>query len=123
MFLLVIRFAAEIAGLVALGFVGATVPSAPVLRIALGVGLPLALAVIWARVAAPKAHNPLPQRARQLVGTALLVAVGVILALAGQTGWGIGLAAIVLADQALLLALGLDDAAAAFGPVASEGAR
>jgi hypothetical protein len=121
MIFLAIRFLAELAGVAALAVIGATVPDATAARIALGVGLPLALIVVWGLVAAPKARNGLSQRTRQLIGTALLAGVGVALALAGHPGWGIGLAVIVVADQALVLALGLDDPTAAFNSTASHG--
>lgn len=123
MLLLAIRFLAELAGIAALGFIGATVPSETVLRVVLGIGLPLALIVVWGLVVAPKAHNDLPQRVRQVIGTVLLVVVGVALALAGHPLWGIALAAVAIVDQLLVLALGLDDPAATLGSIGANGGR
>jgi hypothetical protein len=123
MLLLATRFLVEIAGLVALGFIGATVPSETIARVGLGVGLPLALAIAWALVVAPKAGNDLPQRTRQIIGSTLLVGVAVALAITGLPGWGIALAAVTLADHALIVLLGLEDASATLGAIASEGGR
>jgi hypothetical protein len=108
MLLLAIRFLVELAGVAALAFVGATAPSDPVLRVVLGISAPLALVVIWALAVAPKADNPLPLRARELIGTGLLVLVAAALVVTGQPGWGIALAGVVLVDQALILATGAD---------------
>ncbi len=112
MLILAIRFLAELAGVAALGFVGATVPGETPLRVALGIGAPLALIVVWAIIVAPNARNRLPLRVRSLIGTALLVAVGGLLTIAGQPAWGIALVAVVLVDEALSIALGLDHATA-----------
>ena len=121
MLLLAIRFLLELVGLGAFAFVGATVPSEPVLRVVFGIGTPLALAVVWALVAAPKADNPLPLRARSLLGSALLVGVGLTLVLAGQPAWGIGFAIAVVVDQALIVLLGLDESATTIEALATKG--
>jgi len=121
MLLLAIRFLLELVGLGALAFVGATVPSETALRVVFGIGAPLGLAVVWALVAAPKADNPLPLRTRSLLGSALLVGVGLTLALAGQPAWGIGFAIAVIADQALIVLLGLDESTATIEALATKG--
>lgn len=121
MLLLAIRFLVEILGVVALGYVGATVPAATAWRLIVGIGAPAALIVVWALVVAPKADNPLPPRARELLGTGLLLLVAGALAAAGQPEWGIVFAAVVAADQALLLALNAGGIAAAIAPAAPEG--
>jgi hypothetical protein len=123
MLLLAIRFLLELAGVAAIGFVGATVPASVLLRVGLGIGLPVALIVVWGLVVAPKADNPLPQRQRQIIGSVLLVGVGVALALAGHPEWGIGLAGTVIVNHALIVLLGLEDAGATLGALASEGGR
>ena len=121
MLLLAIRFLVELLGLAGLAYWGATTPAETVPRIALGIGAPLALAVLWGLVMAPKARNPLPLRVRGLLGTALLVLVAGAVAAAGQPGWGIAFAVVVVVDQALILALGLDDFATTMGAVLPEG--
>lgn len=123
MLLLAIRFLVEIAGVIALGVIGATVPNEAALRVVLAICLPLALIVVWGLVVAPKADNTLPQRTRQLIGSALLVGVAVALALAGHPGWGIALAAAVTADHALIVLLGLEDPSATLGAFSLEGGR
>ena len=120
MLLLAIRFLLELAGLAALGVIGASTPGGTLPRVVLGLGLPLALGIVWGLVVAPKARSGLSQRTRQGIGTALLVGVSLALALAGQPWWGIGLAVVVLADHALIVLLGLEDPAAALGAFAAE---
>lgn len=119
--LLAIRFLAELLGVGALGYLGATVPAQTAWRVVLGIGAPLALIAVWSVVVAPRAHNPIPPRARELIGTALLVLVAAALALAGQPGWGTALAATVVLDQILLLALNIDQTAIALRATAAEG--
>jgi hypothetical protein len=121
MLLLAIRFLVELIGVAALAFVGATAPGETLWRVVLGIGAPLALVVVWALLIAPKARNPLQLRVRSLLGTGLLVLVGVALAVAGQPGWGFAFAGLVVADQVLILILNVDGLAAAIGQVASEG--
>jgi hypothetical protein len=104
--LMATRFLAEVAGVAALAFVGATAPAETAGRIVLGIGAPVALVVLWALVVAPKAANPLPPLARELIGTALLVLVAGILGASGQPEWGIALAIAVLAGQWLVIVLG-----------------
>ena len=115
MLLLAIRFIVELLGLAGLAYWGAVPPTETVPRVVLGIGAPLVLAVVWAIVVAPKARNPLSVRVRGLIGTALLVLVAAMIAAAGQPGWGSTFAVVVVVDQALILALGLDDMASTIG--------
>jgi hypothetical protein len=110
MVLLATRLIVELLGVAALGFWGAHASVDAPLRIALAIGSPVALVVLWAVVVAPKAHNPIPLRARGLIGTGLLVLVAVALASAGQPGWAVVFAGVVVADEALILALEPDTA-------------
>jgi hypothetical protein len=118
--LLASRFLVELVGVASLAYVGAVMPGEVPLRIALGIGLPLALIALWALVVAPQAANPIPRRVRELIGTALLVLVAGSLAVAGQPGWGTALAAVVVADQALLLLLGTGHGAASLAHIAGQ---
>lgn len=104
MLLLATRFLAELAGVVALGYWGFASFAMP-WRIVVGLSAPVALVIAWALVVAPNADNPIPPRVRSLIGTALLVGTGVVLAAAGQPVAGLVLAAVVLVDQALLIVL------------------
>jgi Protein of unknown function (DUF2568) len=102
--LMTARFLAEVAAVAALAWLGATLPDETAGRIALGAAAPLALVVTWALVVAPKARNPLPPLARELIGTSLLVGVAGLLVAAGRPEWGIALAAVVIVGQVLVLA-------------------
>lgn len=118
--LLAIRFLAELLGLVALGYWGATLPLTVPWRVAIAIGAPLALALVWALAIAPNADSPLPPRARELVGTGLLLVVGGLLAASGQTGLAMAYAGLVVVDQALLLALDVGGAGPASAGASSQ---
>jgi hypothetical protein len=94
-------FLLELAALVAYGIWGDRVGG-----LALGVALPLAVAVLWGLALSPRARIRSPARPKLglRVGVLLLSAAG--LAAAGHVAFSIGLAAAVLADNALLVALG-----------------
>jgi hypothetical protein len=121
--LLAIRFIVELLGLAGLAYWGAAASTDPVARIALSIGAPLVLAVVWALIVAPKADNPLSLRARGLIGTAVLVLVAGALAAAGQPEWGIAFAVVVVVDQSLILVLGFDDAARTMAAMAHLGSN
>ena len=121
MLLLAVRFLVELLGFGALALMGATAPSESVWRVVLGIGAPLAFAIAGGLGAAPKAQNGLSLRARSLIGTLLLVGVAVLVALTGQPGWGIAFAAVVVIDQALILAFNLDDVALTLAATAPGG--
>ena len=103
--LLAMRFIVELVGVAAAAWLGATAPVPGPARIALAIAAPLVLVAVWGVVVAPNASNPLSLRVRELLGTGILVAVAVVLALAGHIVPAIAYAAVVLADQALLLVL------------------
>ena len=62
--------------------------------------------VIWGLVVAPKADNPLPPRARELIGTGVLLGIAGLVALAGHPAPAAVFAAVVALDQVGLVALG-----------------
>ena len=99
------RVAAELAGLAAAGFLGATADVPTPWRLLLAVGLPVILTVFWAAIAAPKAANPLPPRVRELLGTAALLLVAVGLGAADHPALAAAFAAAVVIDQALIIML------------------
>jgi hypothetical protein len=102
---LVLRFLLELAGLAALGYVGFQLFDGPV-RWVTAVAAPAALAVIWGLVVAPNASNGLAPSVRELIGSALLLAVALGLALAGQTQAATVFAALVLVNTVVLVILG-----------------
>ncbi len=55
---LALRFIIEISGVVALGYWGFAVSSTTAVRIALGVGTPLVLVIVWAFIVAPGHTTP-----------------------------------------------------------------
>lgn len=107
---LALRFLLELAGLASLAVVGFQLPGDGALRWVAAVGLPLLLAVAWGLVVAPNTQNGLASVHKELIGTALLVAAAGAVAIAGQPVAGIGLAILVVANQALMLAIGGTDA-------------
>jgi hypothetical protein len=100
------RFILELVGIALVAWLGAAAPVSGPARALLVVALPIALIVVWGLVVAPKADNSLPLRARELLGTGLLLAIAGGLALAGQPVPAAAFAAIVVVDQVLLVALG-----------------
>lgn len=105
MLVLATRFIVELVGVAAVAWLGAAAPVPGPARIVLAIAAPLVLVVTWGVVVAPNASNPLPLQVRELLGTGILVAVAAGLALAGHALPAAAYAAVVLADQALLLAL------------------
>ncbi len=101
---LVLRFLLELAGLAALGYVGFQLVDGPV-RWVTAVAAPSVLAVIWGLVVAPNASNALAPSVRELIGSALLLAVALGLALAGQPQPATVFAALVLVNTVLLVVL------------------
>jgi hypothetical protein len=101
---LTLRFVLELAGFAAFGYAGAVLSGNPLA----GVVAFAAAVVVWALVAAPKARNPLSQAQRDVVGTGilLLAALGVIAA--GQAVAGLVLGVAIVANAAILIALGPD---------------
>ena len=110
--ILVLRFAVELFGVAAFSYWGFQTPDAGLGRLALGIGAPLALVVVWGVVVAPKARNPLPQRQRDLIGTVLLLVAAAGLAVAGQPAVAAVFAAVVVLNQLLLIAFDADPATA-----------
>ncbi len=77
------RFLLELTGVVALSYWGFRVGANAATSVALGIGAPALLIVVWAVLVAPKAVNPVPQRGRMLIGTGLLELTALALVLAG----------------------------------------
>jgi hypothetical protein len=104
MLTLAIRFVLELIGVGAVVAWGLSFEASP-WRVALAIVAPLALIVIWRLVVAPRADNPLSQRTRQLLGSAiLLLAAGAVAATGNPVAAGL-FATAVIANQLLLLIL------------------
>jgi hypothetical protein len=100
-----LRFVVELLGVAALGYSGfATLDGMP-WRLVAGIGAPALLIAVWALVVAPNADNALQPRARELIGTGLLLVAAAALARAGQPAPAAALAATVLVNQVLLIVI------------------
>ncbi len=113
---LVLRFIVEVLGIVALAYAGFQISGNGLVKSAVGIGAPLVLVVVWALVVAPNTVNGLSQPQKDAIGTVLLLLAAGILVLAGRQALGIGFAALVASNAALMLAFG--DGARAFEAVA-----
>ena len=102
---LALRFLLELAGLAALGYVGFQLLDGPA-RWVTAVAAPSLLAVAWALVVAPNASNGLAPSVRERIGSALLLAVALCVAGAGQPQLATVFAALVLLNTVLLVTLG-----------------
>jgi hypothetical protein len=108
---LAIRFILELAAVVASGVVGASVGSPPI-GIAGGIGLAALFIVVWGLFLAPRARFPQPAMVRLVVGTLIMEAPAIGLAIVGQATAGAILAAAILANAVALAATGATGAAA-----------
>jgi hypothetical protein len=97
--ILAVRFLCELAMLVALAYWGFTVGDGAGAWL-LGVGAPLAAAVVWGALVAPKARWPVPVPARVAVELVLFGAAAGGLAVAGQP-----VLAVILGVAALVTSL------------------
>ena len=116
---LTLRFVLELAGIAAFGIWGLNLTSDPRVNLVVAVIAVAAIIVAWAIVVAPKARNGLGQSQKDVIGTAILLVAAVALVGAGQPVVGLAFGALVLANAAMLAALG-PGAREAFGPSASR---
>src|SRR4051812_31775191 len=105
---LALRFLLELAGVVAIAWWGFHAAHAP-LGLALGIGAPLALILVWAMWIAPRAIHPQTPGVRLVAGTILLEVTAVSLALVGATLVAVVLGAAILVNAGLLAATGGGD--------------
>lgn len=118
---LAIRFLLEAAGLAALAYAGSQAVDGP-WRWVLAVAAPVAMAVLWGRVAAPRARNALPQAVRQMLGSGILLVAAAALALVGEVVLAALYAAAIVVDTVALRALGATDVLAVAPRAAGAGA-
>jgi hypothetical protein len=95
--LLVVRFAAELALLVALAWAGWYLGGPVVLSVLLAIALPTAAALVWGRWVAPKAARRLADPARLGVEAALFLAAFFLVTSQAPTEPGIVLGLVMLA--------------------------
>lgn len=100
---LALRFLLELASLVTLGYWGASATDGAVGRVALGVGLPLAVAAFWGTFVAPRARVVLPTAVRMTLGLVVFACAAAALVDRGQVGLGISFAGASLLNAALML--------------------
>ncbi len=103
---LVLRFLLELAMLAALAVWGFTVGGGTVTKIVLGVGAPLAAAIVWGLFIAPKATRRLDDPARFTLELFLWMAGGLALLAAGHPGWALIFGTLVAGSLGLMVILG-----------------
>lgn len=99
---LLIRFLLELAMLAAVGYWGFRTGSGWVMKIILGIGLPILIAVIWGLFVAPKAAYPLHGAAHLALGFVLLGSGAVALFASGRADLAWIYAIILVVNQVLL---------------------
>jgi hypothetical protein len=97
-----VRFIAELAALVALGYWGWETGSSGVVRIAAAVGLPLVAAVVWGLFVAPQASHRLSDPLRLLIELVIFAAAVGALAAVGRWEIAVVYALIVTANLVLM---------------------
>jgi Protein of unknown function (DUF2568) len=105
---LAVAFLLELCALAALGYWGFHTGSGSGTgaKVALGIGAPLLAAIVWGMFVAPKATVKLPAPAQLALKVAIFGLAAAGLALAGQPGWAWAFGLVVVANLALVRALG-----------------
>ena len=98
------RFALELVGLGAAGYVAFVAVGGGTAGLIAGIVAAVVFAIVWGRVAAPRANNRLAPRTRQLAGAGILLAAAASLAWAGLPLPALAFGAAVVVNQALLIA-------------------
>jgi Protein of unknown function (DUF2568) len=101
---LALRFLIELGALAAVAYWGVHTGQGLPLKIALGVGALLLLAVVWGTFVAPRAAVRLPRPTTFVLGLVILELAALALAIAGQRPLAIAYAVIVALNAVLLLA-------------------
>ena len=105
--LLTVRFLLELAALGALAWWGVRAGETAFMKVLLGAGAPLAMAVVWGAFVAPKAAIAVPGPIHVGLQLAVLAAAVGALAAIGKVGAAEALAATAVVNGAALYALGL----------------
>ncbi len=99
---LLVRFLLELCMLAAVGYWGFKTQSG-VMRIVLGIGLPILFIVIWSLFVAPKAAYPLRGIPHVVLSLILLGSGAVALFASGRAGLGWVYAIVLIVNQVLLM--------------------
>jgi hypothetical protein len=102
---LLVRFLLEICMLAAVGYWGFKTGSGWAVRVILGIGLPVLIAVVWGMFVAPKAMYPLHGAAHLALGFILLGSGAAALFLSGRADLGWIYAISLVANQVLMILL------------------
>ena len=100
---LLVRFLLELCMLAAVGYWGFRTGSGWVLKVILGIGLPILIAVVWGLFVAPKAMYPLHCAAHLALGFVLLGTGAVALFASGRADLGWVYAIGLLTNQVLTI--------------------
>lgn len=100
---LLIRFLLELCMLAAVGYWGFKMHSTWTMKIILGIGLPLLIAVIWGMFVSPKATYPLNGLTRLSVELILFGSGALALYASGQTNLAWIYTAVLIINEVLLL--------------------
>lgn len=104
--LLLLVFLLELAGLAAYGYWGFHADRGVAVKIALGIGVPLLVAVFWGIFLAPKASVPVPFALRLILKTIVFGLAAAALYAAGRGKLAISFAAITVIAHVLSYAMG-----------------
>jgi hypothetical protein len=102
---LLVRFLLELCMLAAVGYWGFKTGSGGVMKVILGIGLPILIAVIWGMFVAPKAMYPLHGAAHLALGFVLLASGAFALFAAGRAELGGVYMISLVANQVLMILL------------------
>lgn len=98
-----LRFMLELCALAGLGYWGATSGRGPLTKTLLGIGAPLAAAVIWGAFVAPKASVPVSEPIRLLLEVLVFGSAVVALYRAGRPTLALVFAAAVVINRVLMM--------------------
>jgi hypothetical protein len=99
---LALRFLLELCALAALGYWGAHAGGTGAIRIALALAAPLAAALVWGALVAPRAVIRAPNAVRLVAECVVFGAALAALAAAGRTRWAVILGLAILLNEILL---------------------
>ena len=101
---LAVRFLLELCLLAAVGYWGFKTGSGWTLKILLGIGLPVLIAVVWGLFVAPRALYPLSSTSKLLLGLILLGSGAVALFASGKADLGWIYTLVLVVNEVLLIA-------------------
>ena len=98
---LALRFLLELGALVAFGYWGFHTGGSTPAKVALGIGAPLLVAVVWGVFVAPRAVVTLPPLAKFLLGLIVLLLAAAALVAAGHPAWGLAFGVVAAVNAVL----------------------